>query len=307
MKTRTKTSFATIAGFVALCVAMLVGCSKNKPSDALTYPRAIHLNAGLQVTAKAPVNDGVNFVAAVAGWESATGADYGVQRTWQSTSTITASTATAEITLVDPQYYNQDNATKTYIKAWHPEGTLSDDGIVAFGGAQDGTVDVLLSGETYGSALDAAGKTMIFNHQLTQLKFTVQGDALFGTTTTVKSITIKDAKVPTGIDLKLNAVTYTTTGLKAPGVDGSQAITTTETSVGQPLMICPFEQNTFMIDVQTSDVTYRDVVVTVNDSSLKVSKAYTISLTFAGFEITTQASVTQWDNTGTGMGDVTID
>lgn len=290
-----------------LLVTVLVGCSKNESSEVITDPLAIRLNAGMQITSKAAVNNGTIFTASIAGWESSLAVNYGVKRSWQTTSAIAASETAAGVTLAEPQHYSQNSAVKTYIKAWYPAGTLSDDGVVSFGGAADGTVDVLLADEVSGSANDATNKTLAFSHPLTQVKFAVQGDADFGTTTKVKSITIKDAGMPTGVDLNTNTVSYTTTDLKVPEIDGTQSITETKTIIGQPTMIRPITGSTFNIDIETTVATYRNVVVTVTDANLKAGKAYTITLSFASSGIIIKAIVTAWDDTGVGSGDITTD
>lgn len=305
-----------MAPVLLLCAALLAGCSKgdNGASGNPSDPRAIRLSAGLQVTTKAAVNTGSTFTAAVAGWQSTGAADYGKAKAWLTTAPVTARETASGITLAQPQYYSQEGIEKTYIKAWYPQGTLADDGTVAFAGdgtfRGDGSDDVLLAGEVSGSALDNSAKTLTFKHPLTQLKFTVQGDALFGSSTLIRSITLKGAGLPTGFDLKTDAVVYDTpaAGVQVPGIDGTQTITTGKATVGQPTMVRPFAGNTFKIDVETSDVTYRDVPVTINsDASTLPGKAYTIALSFAGFGVTIQASVTPWDNSGTGSGDVTLD
>lgn len=313
MRTRKK---ITMAGMVLLCIAMLASCSKVGGSEDLQpdpdTDRSIRLSAGLQAVTKAAVGTGASFTASVGGWERATGADYGKAASWLSMASVTASESASDIALSPQQYYSQDGAERTYIKAWYPQGTFSG-GVVSFAGDADyrgdGTDDILLSGEVSGSALDAATRTLAFGHLTTQLRFTVQGDALFGSTTIVKSVTLKGTGVPTGLDLRTNALVYdASTGVRVPGINGTQTITEQVASVGEAVMVPPFAGNTFRIDVQTSDVTYRDVLVTVRDDARTLpGKAYTIALTFAGYEVTTQASVSEWDYTGTGSGDVTTD
>ena len=313
MRTRKK---ITMAGTVLLCIATLASCSKGggaeEPQPGPDADRSIRLSAGLQAVTKAAVGTGTSFTASVGGWESATGADYGKAASWLSTASVTASESASDIALTPKQYYSQNGAERTYIKAWYPQGTFSG-GVVSFAGDAnyrgDGTDDILLSGEVSGSALDAATRTLAFGHLTTQLRFTVQGDALFGTTTTVQSITLKGTGVPAGLDLRTNALVYdASTGVKVPGINGTQTITEQVAPVGEAVMVPPLAGNTFRIDVQTSDVTYRDVLVTVRDDARTLpGKAYTIALTFAGYEITTQASVAEWDYTGTGSGDVTTD
>lgn len=292
------------------------GCSKvgetEEPQPASGADRSIRLSAGLQAVTKAAVGSGAAFTASVGGWESVSEADYGKAASWLSTASVTASESASAIALTPKRYYSQNGAERTYIKAWYPQGTV-EGGLVSFAGDEtykgDGTDDILLSGEVSGSALDAAARTLAFRHLTTQFRFTVQGDALFGTTTTVRSITLKGTGVPAGLDLRSDALTYdASSGVTVPGIGGMQTITEQVATVGEAVMVPPYAGNTFRIDVQTSEVTYRDVLVTVrDDASTLPGKAYTIALTFAGYEVTTQASVAEWDYTGTGSGDVTTD
>jgi lipoprotein len=302
--------------WLVVAAVLSSGCSKvgesEEPQPAPGTDLSIRLSAGLQAVTKAAVGTGTSFTASVGGWESAGVADYGKTASWLSMAPVTASESASDIALTPQQYYSQDGAERTYIKAWYPHGTLSG-GVVSFAGDAnyrgDGTDDILLSGEVSGSALDAATRTLAFGHLTTQFRFTVQGDALFGSTTIVKSVTLKGTGVPTGLDLRTNALVYdASAGVKVPGIGGTQTITEQVVPVGEAVMLPPFAGNTFRIDVQTSDVTYRDVLVTVRDDARTLpGKAYTIALTFAGYEITTQASVAEWDYTGTGSGDVTTD
>lgn len=317
MRTRKK---ITMAGTVLLCIATLASCSKGvgteDPQPTPGPDRPIRLNAGLQAVTKAAVGTGASFTASVGGWESVTGADYGKAASWLSTASVTASESASDIALTPKQYYSQNGAERTYIKAWYPQGTFSG-GVVSFAGDADyrgdGTDDILLSGEVSGSALDAATRTLAFGHLTTQLRFTVQGDALFGTTTTVKSVTLKGTGLPTGLDLRTDALVYdASAGVKVPGIDGTQAITEQVAQAGESVMVPPYGAKTFKIDVATvtaagKEIVYRDVTVTVSDATTLPGKAYTIALTFAGYEITAQASVSEWDYTGTGSGDVTTD
>lgn len=317
MRTRKK---ITMVGTVLLCIATLVSCTKGVGSeDPQPEPgadRPVRLSAGLQTVTKAAVGTGTSFTASVGGWESASGADYGKAASWLSAASVTASESASDIALTPKQYYSQNGAERTYIKAWYPQGAFSG-GVVSFAGDTDyrgdGTDDILLSGEVSGSALDAATRTLAFKHLTTQFRFTVQGDALFGTTTIVKSVVIKGTGVPAGIDLKTNALVYdASAGVQVPGIDETQAITEQAHQAGESVMVPPFGAKAFKIDVVTltaagKEIAYRDVVVTVSDNNTLPGKAYTIALTFAGYEITAQASVAEWDYTGTGSGDVTTD
>ena len=316
MRTRKK---ITMAGTVLLCIAVLASCTEcgepETPQSAPGADRSVRLSAGLQAVSRAAIDNGSAFTASVGGWESASGADYGKAADWLSSASVTASESASDIVLTPQQYYSQNGAERTYIKAWYPKGSLGNNGTVTFAGDADykgdGTDDILLSGEVSGSASDCGVKTLAFRHPLTQLKFTVQGDAAFGSATTVKSITLKEAGVPTGLDLKTDAVSASTpaAGVPVPGIDGTQTITTASTVAGQPVMVVPFGAKTFKIDVVTTnaankEIAYRNVTVTVSDDNTLPGKAYAIALSFAGYEVSAQASVVAWDYTGTGSGDV---
>lgn len=314
MKTR---KMIAMAGTVLLSIATLASCSKGGGTEELQpglgADRSIRLSAGLQAVTKAVIGSGASFTTSVGGWESTSGADYAVPASWLSTASVSVSGSASDIGLTPKQYYSQNGAERTFIKAWYPQGTLTG-GVVSFAGTTykgDGTDDILLADEVSGSAIDAATKTLVFKHLTTQLRFTVQGDALFGATTTVKSVSIKGTGVPAGLDLRTNALVYDAASVViVPGIDGSQAITEQATQVGESVMVPPFGAKTFKIDVVTvnaagKEIAYRDVVVTVSDASTLPGKVYTIALTFAGYDVTTQASVVEWDYTGTGSVDVT--
>lgn len=298
---RTLTSLSIIS-------LLLVGCMKNDSSTPSSEQCVISLGARVshkvQIESRAAVSAGVKFTAAVAGWESAAAnADYTSAKAWLSTTAITASEDSGTITLNPVRYYNQDAKVKTYIKAWYPVGTLSDDGKVSFEETPDGTVDVMQTGEVVGSAIDAAGKNLTFTHPLSQLKFKVMGDASFAGVKLV-SIKVKNAQLPTGLDLSADAVVYgATTNVAIPDIAATQSIPTTAALVGSPVMIKPFASNVFKIEVATSDATYKDVTVTIDkDSAFVPGKAYTITLSFAGTELGVSAGVTPWDDSGTGNG-----
>ena len=306
--------------WLVVAAVLSSGCSKvgdtEEPQPVPGADRSIRLSAGLQAVTKAAVGGDASFTASVGGWESASAADYAGAPSWLSTASVTASERASEIVLSPKRYYSQNGAEKTYMKAWYPQGTFSG-GVVSFAGAAeykgDGTDDILLSDEVSGSALDATTRTLAFGHLTTQLRFTVQGDALFGRTTSVKSITVKGTGVPTGLDLSTDALVYdASAGVVVPGIDGTQAITEQVAQAGESVMVPPFGVKTFKIDVETADsegkaIAYRDVTVTVSDDNTLPGKAYTVALTFAGYEVTAQASVAEWDYTGTGFGDVTTD
>lgn len=295
-----------------LAAVALAGCSKNNEGTVTPpvpeAPVAVQLSAGLHTlpAPKAPVVSGTSFMAAVAGWESASTVNYATAAAWSTTAQITANASAAAITLIQSQTYSQQSGVSTYMKAWYPAGTLGANGQVTFGGTADGTTDVLLAGEVVGSATNSGVKTLTFNHPLTQLKFKVDADASFGTATTITGISVHDAQLPSGIDLASDAVAYAgAANLAVPGIAAGQAITATAAVAGDPIMMKPFTGNQIILTVTTSDATYNNVTATIDDDANFIpGKAYTITLHFSGAELKAQASVTDWVDSGTGQGDV---
>lgn len=297
-----------LAGSVLLCAALFASCSKSV--ETVDDGLAIRLNAGMRATvnSRAAVNNGDTFVAAVAGWETKeTNNNYATEAKWSTEATITASEAAANVQFKKAAFYNGDKVTKTFMKAWSPAGTLAVDGTVTF--TSNGSEDVMLAPEVHGSAIDKGVKNLAFAHMLTQIKFLVVGDETFITNNTrVKSITVKEAQLPTGLNLNNNAVTYAAaTPLAIPDIN-AQLLADREVPAGSCVMIMPFSGKTFKVDVVTNDGTtdtpHSDIVITIDkDENFVAGRAYTISLSFGAPGINGTASVTPW-STGTGSGTV---
>lgn len=297
-----------------LTAACLCACSKSESGEQIPGGEAvIRLSAGLpaaSVQSKAPINSGDKFTPAVAGWESTAAASYTAAPTWKTTtSEITASATVQAVTLAAGQVYNADRTIKTYMKAWYPQGGLNN-GMVSFVGdpkyADDGTVDVLLSGEVSGSKSDRENKVLAFEHLATQLKFVVKaGTGLAGDTKLTK-IELKNVEVPSGINLTTDALLSSSKSVLAvPGIDGNLVIGTTETgdAAGKPLMIVPPSGNTVTLKVTTSVTEFDDIVATIDgDDKFQAGKAYTITLTFGQKNIELSATLAEWSaGTGSGM------
>ena len=231
-----------------LVAASLCACSKSESGEQLPGGEAaIRLSAGLlsaSVQSKAPIESGDTFTPAVAGWESSATASYTAAPTWNTTtSEITASATAQAVTLTDQQVYNADKTIKTYMKAWYPQGTLTN-GTVTFTADDsykgDGTDDVLLSGEVSGDKSDRENKVLAFAHLTTQLKFVVKAGTGLAEGTKLTKIELKNVEVPGGINLTTDALTGTAKEtLSVPDIDGNLVIGTTETgdAAGSPLMI----------------------------------------------------------------------
>ncbi len=295
------------AGTLLAGAMILSGCSSA--GDPIDEPDGagpeVLLSAGLTAVTRAVIGNDAKFTASIGGWESDGAADYTKNVTWASTSTV-SSKGTNTLSLTPVRYYSQNGSVKTYMKAWYPGGTPQN-GVVKFAGTSgfsgNGTDDILIASAAVGSALDAGQKSFTFRHLTTQLKFTVKCDALFeASNTTLRSITIKNVGVPTGLDVSAEKLVCNVQALGVTGIDGNGKITQTAALVGAPVMIDPFKGKTIYIDVTTNEVTYHDVPVTISDANAVAGKAYTIALDFKSFAVTAQASVTDWVNTGTGSG-----
>ena len=182
----------------------------------------IRLGAGTPgaLVAKAPVNPNSIFESAVAGWETSAAVDYSQDASWQSGSVIVAQPTPVPVNLNPQQYYSPDDNVKTYIKAWHPSGELNA-GIVSFDN-DSATLDVLLTTKpVVGSKLDATGKNLTFDHLSTQIRFKVKADESLDSGTTLAYIRIKNAGMPTGINLIDNSLRVSpagSDGIEVPGI-----------------------------------------------------------------------------------------
>lgn len=283
---------------------LLSGCSKNEsgaPSDG--GRAAIRLGSGVAMVSKAPVTSGTQFEAGIAGWENTATETYAAAPLWNTTIQTTANAEEGQaVTWTAQQYYNADENTTTYMKAWYPAGTLSGTS-VTFPNT-DGSVDALLAPVVSGTKLNKDGKVLAFAHQTAQINFKVKAGEGLDPTTKLRSIKIKSVQLPTGFDLTKTgaaAVTYATAAdLTVPGITSdATTITASAASVGSPVMIKPITGNTFSIDVETNNATYTGKTVTVTGSNIEAGTAYDVTLTFTQSTVELKATVTAWkDATG---------
>ena len=288
---------------------LLSGCSKNESGDHSDGGRAvIRLGSGVAMVSKAPVTSGTQFTAGIAGWENTATETYAAAPLWNTTIQTTASAEEGQaVTWTAQQYYNADENTTTYMKAWHPAGTLSGTS-VTFGNT-DGSVDALLAPVVSGTKEDKDGKVLAFAHQTAQINFKVKAGTGLAENTTLRSIKIKDAQLPTGFDLKktdADAVIYgEAADLPVPLKTNDLVIGTTAEGddASDPVMIKPITGNTFTIDVVTSNATYTGQTVTVTGTNVAAGTAYDVTLTFGQSGITLKATVTDWKKE-TGSADI---
>lgn len=305
--------------FSALALGMMASCSNTEVEgiDAVDNgePVAIQLSAGVETNVVAGLSraaitgeDGV-FVATVLGWEGST-ADYSVATKWKTTTNNISAQANDEaITLTEAKYYSSDKAVSTYMKAYYPAGIATAGNYNFTTPVKDGTQDILVSTEVVGNRSNTTNKVFTFTHPLTQLKFSaIEGNGWgTGSVGSVKSITLKDVSVATGVEISDNSLvsesiaSLVVTNITEAGI----AVGKTDTPMGDPVMIVPTTKNEILVDVVMTDgISFSDVKVTTTDDTFMAGKAYTITLTFNNKKVAGTATVTDWATGGTGSGTV---
>lgn len=258
--------------------------ANNTPTTALHPANNAAATASLTLSlTRGAVNDGDFFTAAVAGWETSGTPDYASPGAWLSTFTAAAGAA-QPVTLTPTRYYSGYAEIKTFMKAWSPAGTLGADGRVSFAGTPDGLTDVMLAGEIAGSS-EVRPADFVFNHCLTQVRFRIAAAQPSVAPVTLTSITVREAQLPTGIDLTTDAVTYAVAAdFRVPEIaEGALAFTPQGANAGAPLLIRPFGRNYLTVDIVTSLGHHAGVRATIDtDERFIPGKAYTITLTYTG-------------------------
>ena len=309
-----------------LCMlALFVSCTNDNEPGTGNAPVPIQVGGsiGMEATVtKAAINpDDANpaeFQAGIAGWETNAAADYSQAPKWETSLTLKAyKTVHSDYKVSTGQYYNQDEAVTTYMKAWHPAGTLS--GTTVTFTNDNGTEDAMLAGIVSGNKTNEGTVHQLnFKHMTTQIKFEAKVDANLptGTSFNVTSLQlVKDAgngvtvDVPTGFDLTKGpdedgAVTFTSKDAITMTTNTTISSTTDATSIDGGFLIKPC--NKIAVKAEASGVTYDAVVVGAPAGSFVAGTAYTVTLTFSGAQILVTATVDEWTNATTNPGDVTI-
>ena len=309
-----------------LCMlALFVSCTNDNEPGTGNAPVPIQVGGsiGMEATVtKAAINpDDANpaeFQAGIAGWESNAAADYSQAPKWETSLTLKAyKTVHSDYKVSTGQYYNQDEDINTYMKAWHPAGTLN--GTTVTFTNDNGTEDAMLAGIVSGNKdHEGTPHELNFSHMTTQIKFEAKVDANLpsGTSFNVTSLQlVKDAgngvtvDVPTGFDLTKRpdedgAVTFTSKDAITMTTNTTISSTTDATSIDGGFLIKPC--NKIAVKAEASGVTYDAVVVGAPTGGFVAGTAYTVTLTFSGAQILVTATVDEWTEATTNPGDVTI-
>lgn len=302
--------------FSALALGMMASCANTDVEGVVDNgePVAIRLSAGVQqnvVVSRAPITGaGAKFKPTILGWEAETTADYtGTPWNASTTEDIAGNASDVSITLNPVQYYNANEAINTFMKAFY----VSDNATVTVDNDKkyiytfentDGSKDVLLSNVVSGNKTTTDILNFSFTHPLTQVSFKVVAGTGLVDGTTLTSITLKNAALPTGFDFsKEDPLTYEAAKDLAVSNITSTGIGSTAVTAGNPVMIQPISD--LKLDIVTSTGTFKDVPVVLTDktTALLAGTSYTITLTFSQKAITGTASVADWTS-GEGGADV---
>lgn len=281
-----------------LAIAAMTSCTKS--SDEEIDPNApveIKLNAGIEALARAEVSqttgitgNGVQFVRI-----------NGESPNWTTISAITTTgsiaATTGVITFSTLQYYPTDGSNANIV-GFYPKAENITAGVASM--KITGEEDVIYASSVSGNKETPIASAMPFNHKLTQFKFVIQRDAAStDTDITNVSVKIKDSKTTFKLALADGELSDWTTPLST-----IQPITnaTAKTAASTPtdgFMLQP-DMSSISLSVSATGYTAQDITINGTDNNkFETGKAYTITLTFKGTEITPSSTIAEWGD-GTG-------
>lgn len=298
--------------FLISIIALLASCTiidtETDSAMSHSYPKEIRLSAEVQRTiaqSRAAIGENAPFSATILGWETTSDATtYSDASPSWSTDTkesiIASPTKGSAVVFKNEQYYLTDGG-KTFMKAFSPIGKVTGQ-LYTFGKIEtDGSTDVLVSNEIFGTKSSAA-PSLAFSHALTQLTFYIQkGESIpEDDMDDVRVIQLNGIQLPVGFDLTSKTLTVSETqnlyALNATTGNGVPIPKDKAIRAGGSVMIAPI----------TGDAELSLTVVT-NHGELNVSKvtsttgnefragiSYDITLTFMRKEISSSATVTNW-------------
>ena len=286
-----------------MAVLAMAGCSQNEDAVVVNNdPVEINLNGGIEavVVSRAAVNQGevlsgIQFV-------RVDGAGIGELTDFNDVTTTGDMTEAGEITFQSKQYYPSNGTTNANILAFYPAATSIAAGVANM--TIDGTKDVMYAAAVSGSKGTPIASSLSFAHKLTQFKFVIKRDA--DTTdddiANVK-VAIKDANSEFKMKLKDGSLSgwdipSTITPITA-GIAGTSESTATEGFMLEP--------NLAKLSLSVSATGYGEKTIDIvgtDNGKFEVGKAYTITLTFKGTEITPSGEIAEWTPGTAGGADV---
>ena len=213
---------------------------------------------------------------------------------------------TGTLSFATPQYYPV-NGQKVYFYAYSPvsgtytAGNGSTAPTVAW--TITGSQDIMAAQVTTGIGKVASGTqtqpAFAFTHKLKQLKFKVVKDASFEDNIKLTSLMIIGAKTTATLNLSTGAVSWgsTTGNLTVYSNSTGQALTTTATSVGSPMMFEPGAS--FMVQAIAGGKTYNATVTLSGTNAGTAGYSHEVTLKFMRSTITPTATISDWTATST--------
>ena len=291
-----------------LVPTILAGCSAGDGTDSLPETQKVEIRLGGNVSAvqqqvRSAVSEGQYLTAMLIGREG-TNLKTAAQAWTASGSFYAHATTEQEVSIAPKQYYNDTEETHTYILGVYPSGTLQGDKVIFT--RSDGVQDVMLSGwtdagtkagnkptETLETAFTADNAhTLTFDHQTAQVYFVAQAGTneegeLFSEPTYLESITLRNAQVPSEVNLTVPSVTFAAPAdLSIPGIP-SVGLTDRPTPCGSPVMVNESAQlvvdivlNTGGSPILFNGITLKDEANPKANLVTAIGKRHKVTLTF---------------------------
>lgn len=283
-------------------MAAMVSCTNeivdNEKEVDNGQPVPVKLSAGVGgITTKAALTQSSTFEAQV--FASATTGEY-TTSVWTNPGNIEV--AEGAVTF-DPFQYYPANGSKIYMKGFTPRGTVTSGKIVY---TISGAEDIMATEEIEGDKSSTEGKTLAFEHLLTQLQIQVKAkdQGAIDAWGTITSITVN---AETSLELNLADKTLTAATPSVPGdlalygFTSPQALTTTAAPAGN-IMVLP-SKTAYVLTITTSESS-QPVNVTITPAETTASQSHVITLTFNSAEVSASATVGEWTSGSTGEGEV---
>lgn len=271
-----------LLSIMILSALLLAGCQKNlsdKNGDLVPVVLTTQVNA----ETKAPVISGSGtFTPTIVAWEATKGSVmFNEPANWQITKPIDLSAAE---NISTGKYYHSSADYYTTLIGFHPASDQKiTDGKVSF--APDKETDVMTTDPATGNKETSGPLALQFHHRTSQVYFSVVTDEA-DYDNSISRLEIVDAYLPNGIDFTQDGFPLTVENVEYLQVkDGEQAITTKAVNYGNPVMIMPFNKNTFKINVKTTAKQYENIQVKLDtglsvDNKMREGVAYHVTLTF---------------------------
>lgn len=283
-----------------MVVMAMVSCSQDDEVINNDGPVEIKLNAGVEATIapRAVINkgdalSGIQFVKV----DGESGVFTNV-----SAITLTGDMAAAgTITFSSKQYY-PSNGEITKILGFYPAATSLSAGVASM--TITGKEDVLYAAPVSGSKSTPISDNLSFNHKLTQFKFVIKRESASTSADIAKvKVSVKDANTAFSMALADGILSdwKTTSSIE---VIADATATTAGTAETEGFML---EPNLTSLTLNVSATGYTEKTVTINgtdNGKFEAGKAYTITLTFKGTEITPQGEVVEWTSGTAGGTDI---